>query len=893
MGGKGAKQTLSYEVLAWLICLLKRLALATTAFAALTTSGVADVYEGQLTSYSDQQVLQFLVSEHARNPSTFEDAHEYIILNRPEILEDYLSQTLDRSPDTRSFSFWEPSAGGAFGIGSTIFLGIVGMAAALSLADDGGDENPDPEPLPPPTLIRPDPGPSPSPSPSPSPDPTDPVDPIEPEPEPVDPPVEPIDPPAEPDNYTGGYLYNDSGALIELTSERDFEEIETLAAAVSEARNATTFVAQRSGNNWAYSAIKLEYARGAGLTGAGQTIAIFDSGFQFSHDAFAAGDRTVTNVNNSAVDGHGTAVASIAAGSDEFGQIEGVAPNANLRLFGWKTKGNEPTTWEASIADAAEHGAIVHSNSWGFTTSISEGLPLADVFREELIDYTKTAVVVFATDNNSRRSESLYLEALPVVIPELEQGWLAVINLRVPYDRASDSFGTIIRFSSACWQAARWCIGADGSVWRAASSNEESDSDYGRSGGTSLAAPQVAGAIALLAEAFPNLSAPQLRNRLLATADNSFFDHTDTLEFEGGFSHGYNEEFGHGLMDLRAALLPIGTLYTTSASGEQLVLGQAAIVGGGASGDTLVKELANLPVLSMDRMAGDFRLNASSFARQASWTTPLLDTAFSVERANLAQDRNLTRLRAHGLNPSLDVLTTGQFYGADNSLESYRGMLLPVYTGEAQHIELLIPGDSDGDIGFEASYLRQFDRSAITLGLSSIYDADGVLGMTSTGKSDPLESVTTSWNSAWSLPLTERSLLQVSAQIGLADASAGGLIDEFSRLRHASYKVAYDRADTFHQGDTLTLFAQRPTRIESGTATVELASGRNSNNELTYTQHEIDLSPSAHQVDFGFDYRMPLGNQAEIHLGMLHSINAGHISGETSTAGLFRMQWRF
>ncbi|WP_299752138.1 S8 family peptidase [uncultured Tateyamaria sp.] len=882
MGGKDAKQALSFEVLARFICLFKRLALTTTAFAALTTSVVANVYEGQLASYSDQQVLQFLVSEHARNPSTFGDAHAYIVLHRPEIVEEYLNQTLGRAPDTRSVSFSESSAG----IGSMIILGIVGMSATISLADDGGSENSDP-------------GPSQSPSPpsnpvNPEPEPEDP--PVEPEPE--DPPAEPEpeDPPAEPDNYTGGYLYNDSGTLIELTSERDFEEIETLAAAVSKARSAATFVAQQRGNNWANSAIKLEYARGAGLTGAGQTIAIFDDGFRFSHDEFAAVDRTVTNVNNAVVDSHGTLVASIAAGSDDFGKIEGVAPNANLRLFGWGSMGDEPIAWEASIADAAEHGAIVHNNSWILVASISAGKSVftsqyRDGFEEDLIDYTRKAVVVFAADNISHRSDSTYLAALPVVIPELEQGWLAVINLLVPYDAASDRFGTPDRVSSACWEAARWCIGADGSVGRAASSS--GDSAYSGGGGTSSAAPQVSGAIALLAEAFPNLSAPQLRNRLLATADNSFFEHTHTLEFEGSFSHGYNEEFGHGLMDLRAALLPIGTLSTTTASGEQLVFGKAAIVGGGASGDALVKGLTNLPALSTDQVAGDFRLNAASFVRQASWSNPLPLAAFSVERANLARDRNLTRLRAQRTRPSLDVLTPSRFYGAENSLESYRGILLPVYIGEAQHIELLIPGDSEGDIGFEASYLRQFDRSAITLGLSSIYDTDGVLGMTSTGTSDPLESVSTSLNLSWSLPLNERSSFQVSGKFGLTDARAGGLIGDFSRLRYASYQVAYDRADTFQQGSTLTLFVQRPTRIESGTASVELASGRNSNNELTYTQYDIDMSPSSHQVNFGFDYRTPLGNQAEIHLGMLHSTNAGHVSGETSTAGLFRVQWRF
>ena len=170
----------------------KKIALTMTAIATLATSVFANVCEGQLTSYSDQQVLNYLVREYARDPSTFEDAHAYILLNRPAIVEDYLRQTLDRAPDARRFSLSEPSAGETSGVGSVIVLGIARMAAALSLADNGGGENPGPEPSPPPTPIKPEPGPSPCPNPN----------------------------PIYPDNYTGGYLYNDCGTLVELTSDK-------------------------------------------------------------------------------------------------------------------------------------------------------------------------------------------------------------------------------------------------------------------------------------------------------------------------------------------------------------------------------------------------------------------------------------------------------------------------------------------------------------------------------------------------------------------------------------------------------------------------------------------------------------------------------------------------
>ena len=61
-----------------------------------------------------------------------------------------------------------------------------------------------------------------------------------------------------------------------------------------------------SNSNWAYAAVNLEFARGAGLTGAGQSIAIFDSGFRFSHTELSPDGRTVTDVNGAALDTHGT-----------------------------------------------------------------------------------------------------------------------------------------------------------------------------------------------------------------------------------------------------------------------------------------------------------------------------------------------------------------------------------------------------------------------------------------------------------------------------------------------------------------------------------------------------------------------------------------------------------
>ena len=54
-------------------------------------------------------------------------------------------------------------------------------------------------------------------------------------------------------------------------------------------------------------------------------------------------------------------------------------------------------------------------------------------------------------------------------------------------------------------------------------------------------APQIAGAVALLSEHFPNHSAEQLVDRLLASADNSFFTRDGIVTFGNGVQHGYSD----------------------------------------------------------------------------------------------------------------------------------------------------------------------------------------------------------------------------------------------------------------------------------------------------------------------------------------------------------------
>ena len=136
---------------------------------------------------------------------------------------------------------------------------------------------------------------------------------------------------------------------------------------------------------------------------------------------------------------------------------------------------------------------------------------------------------------------------LPVIATELADAWLTVGNLNIT--GASISSGTVTRIGNACGLAAEFCIFADGThIWSSVGSNSD---DYDTYVGSSMAAPIVSGSVALLSQAFPNHTPAQLQDRILASANNDFFTATGTTSFINSITHGYNSEYGHGILTQR------------------------------------------------------------------------------------------------------------------------------------------------------------------------------------------------------------------------------------------------------------------------------------------------------------------------------------------------------
>ncbi|WP_150748731.1 S8 family peptidase [Pseudomonas fluorescens] len=289
------------------------------------------------------------------------------------------------------------------------------------------------------------------------------------------------------------------------------------------------------------------YARGG--TGQGVAVALVDSGLNSSLPAFQGRirdpgfDYVENKVGTLDRIGHGTQMAGILAASKDDHGMHGVAFNAQLIPFRFGDD-NEPFFFDSEIAQSwqtgFDKGARILNNSWANAipaTEINEAR-YNQVMPESLVTARKLvrdgAVFVFPTGNELKR-EPLAEPGLPLALPELEKGWIAVVALK------SDGSGINAK-SNYCGVAAAWCIAVPGGDSGAGQGllTTSKDGQYVQTAGTSPAAALVSGALAALHSRYPELTAQQVRERLLATANRT-----------GIYAN--SEAYGRGLMDLEAA----------------------------------------------------------------------------------------------------------------------------------------------------------------------------------------------------------------------------------------------------------------------------------------------------------------------------------------------------
>ncbi|QFS48021.1 S8 family peptidase [Nostoc sphaeroides] len=299
------------------------------------------------------------------------------------------------------------------------------------------------------------------------------------------------------------------------------------AAAVARAigQNAFADVPNLGGNNWGADLVKAPEVWAQGYTGKGVVVAVVDTGVDYNHEDLKNNIWTNTkeiagngidddgngyiddnygwnfsDKNNNTLDnnGHGTHVSGTIAGENNNYGVTGIAYNAKImpvKVLDSSGAGSYSSI-SKGIRYAVDNGANVINLSLGGTSS--------NRTLESAINYasSKGVIVVMAAGNNGDSS------------PAYPARYASKSGIAVG---AVDKNNNLADFSNRSGTNEISYVTAPGvEVYSSVPNNQ-----YATYSGTSMAAPHVAGIVALMLSANPNLTDAQVRQIVTETAGNS------------------------------------------------------------------------------------------------------------------------------------------------------------------------------------------------------------------------------------------------------------------------------------------------------------------------------------------------------------------------------------
>lgn len=301
-------------------------------------------------------------------------------------------------------------------------------------------------------------------------------------------------------------------------------------------------------------------------TGAGQTIAVLDSGIDGGHPDLMSqvdpsGYDACTGAYVPPVDnlGHGTHVAGIAGAAWNSSGIAGMAPGATLLSVAVVGPGGAPQAGcvVEGLAHAAAHATVANASVALHATSrlIEDAVQAA---------HAADVIVVAAAGNHT---------SLAMAAPANVEWALAVAAVDAVDERASYS-NTGVKLDVAA-------PGGDGGPPNPATSVLSTyplslePTGYRALSGTSMAAPHVAGLAALVRELAPGWTVEQVRSAI----------RLDALDKNAGTLPGFDEELGHGRVVAEATVeralagTPPPTANITVPKNDQHIRGKTKIYG--------------------------------------------------------------------------------------------------------------------------------------------------------------------------------------------------------------------------------------------------------------------------------------------------------------------------
>lgn len=665
-----------------------------------------------------------------------------------------------------------------------------------------------------------------------------------------------------------------------------------------------------------------------GWTGQGVTIAVADTGIDIDSPEFAgrlssaSKDMFSTRGSLNATDDHGTNVSMVAAAARNGTGILGIAWGATILALRSDTPDScvsdsgstdpdaDCTFDDGTIADAINYavanGARVINLSLG-------GDPPLNVVRTAVRNAVNAGVVVVVSAGNDGNPD---IDPFGAGLDAVGDGGVIVVG-------SVDENGVISDFSNRAgsqpdhYLAARGesvcCTYQDGSVF------VDSDGFVYLISGTSFSAPQVAGAVALLAQAFPALTAREIVEILLRSA------------FDAGAA-GADATYGRGIMDIARAFQPIGT--TSLAGGTTAIsLSDSSGVTSAAMGDAAAA--ASLPTVVLDDYRRAFGVDLAGTltgarvseplhgalagqSRQVSGGNDRVSVAFTIDASgqrgeipHIAQlslareDAEQARVLAARVTAQLSPGTQLGFayaQSADGLVAQLQGQDRPAFmiaggaagdeglyrstdaalalrreigpwgltvsadrgdtwTGSVMHRAAQMRGQRDrgGVQNYSLALDRRFGNLSTALGLDWMREDTTLLG----ARFHPAfglagaDTVFLDAEAGWRF--AKRWRLGAAMRNGWTYARDGGSVAGGSRLISRAWSLDLTRAGVFGANDSLGLRLSQPLRVESGGLNLELPVGYSYETfSPTYGVRTLSLSPQGRETSAEIAWRGPL-----------------------------------
>lgn len=279
-----------------------------------------------------------------------------------------------------------------------------------------------------------------------------------------------------------------------------------------------------SGESWGQDKIAARNVWAQGVYGQGIKVAVIDAYVDVHHPQLAARiaintneipDNNIDDDGNGVIDDyyggtfvsgpndsknpspHGTHVAGVIAADSQLGSVEGIAPQAKIIPAQFISNDGSGSLGDAVLAMqyAVSRGAKIINASWG-------GAPCVAALRNTFVELQNKDVLVVVAAGNDGRDIDVY--------PEFPASFNVATQITVAASSMSDF---MTAWSNSGFQSVH--VAAPGEhIFSTTPNNTTAYMD-----GTSMAAPFVSGAAALLWSAQPNATAQQVKEAILQSVD--------------------------------------------------------------------------------------------------------------------------------------------------------------------------------------------------------------------------------------------------------------------------------------------------------------------------------------------------------------------------------------